>query len=147
LNPSISVVGDTLLIEGTPHSDHFLIKAGRRSDEVRIVFNGTKPGSFGPIARIVGRAGDGDDVVVGREVGWPTRLEGGAGDDCLQGGGGPDQLFGEEGNDVLIGTRGRDALHRGHGSTKLSIFARRGSRSNGTTYAKVPQQIVHAGIG
>jgi hypothetical protein len=87
-----------------------------------VVFNGTELGSFGPVARIVVRAGDGDDtVVVSPQVVLPTRLEGGAGNDCLQGGSGPDQLFGEEGDDVLIGTRGRDALHAGPGSNRIVI--------------------------
>jgi hypothetical protein len=87
-----------------------------------VVFDGLDLGSFGPVARIVVRAGDGDDVVVvDPQVVLPARLEGGAGDDCLQGGSGPDQLFGEEGNDVLIGTPGRDALHGGPGSNRIVL--------------------------
>jgi hypothetical protein len=122
LKQGISVVGDALIIDGTPNPDHILIKADQASDGVRVVFDGLDLGSFGPVARIVVRAGDGDDVVVvDPQVVLPARLEGGAGDDCLQGGSGPDQLFGEEGNDVLIGTPGRDALHGGPGSNRIII--------------------------
>jgi hypothetical protein len=70
--------------EGTPNPDHILINAGRRSGEVRVVFDGMKLGSFGPVARIFVRAGDGDDVVVAKpQMKLPVHLDGGAGDDCL----------------------------------------------------------------
>jgi hypothetical protein len=146
LNLSISLVGDTLLIEGTPNPDHILIKAGRRSDEVHVVFNGTGLGSFGPVARILARAGDGDDMVVlGPEVKLPTRLEGGPGDDCLQGGSGPDLLFGEDGNDVLIAGTGRPALHAGPGRNRIVVPHSMGViRVAPSADGKVLQQLTNA---
>jgi hypothetical protein len=118
----VRLVGDTLIIEGTVNSDHILIKGGGPAGVVRIIFDGKELGSFGPVARIVVRAGDGNDVVIVKpQVTLPARLEGGAGDDCLQGGSGPELLFGEDGDDTLVGTRGRDALHAGQGSNRIVI--------------------------
>lgn len=120
----IRLVGDTLIIEGTANSDHILIKAGGPAGVVRIIFDGKELGSFGPVARIIVRAGDGNDVVIVKpQVVLPARLEGGAGDDCLQGGSGPELLFGEGGDDILIGKGGRDALHAGTGHNRI-VFAR-----------------------
>jgi hypothetical protein len=128
----IRVVGDALIIEGTANPDHILIKAGRPAGVVRIIFDGKKLGSFGPVARIVVRAGDGNDVVIVKpQMVLPTRLEGGAGDDCLQGGSGPDLLFGEEGDDLLIGSASRDALDTGPGKDRLVIPRRMGAISVG----------------
>jgi hypothetical protein len=146
LQQGISVVGDALIIEGTPNPDHILIKADQPAGRVRVVFDGLDLGSFGPVARIVVRAGDGDDVVVvDPQVVLPARLEGGAGDDCLQGGSGPDQLFGEEGNDVLIGTPGRDALHGGPGRNRIVIPSSMGEiRVAPSADSEVLQQLTNA---
>jgi len=122
LRQRISVVGDTLIIEGTPTSDRVSIKAGRRAGVVRVVFGGRKSRKFGPIGQILVLAGaSGDRVVVDRRVKLPARLEGGAGDDCLQGGSGPDLLFGEDGNDVLIAGTGRPALDAGPGRNRIIV--------------------------
>lgn len=122
LRQRISVVGDTLIIEGTPTSDRVSIKAGRRAGVVRVVFGGRKSRKFGPVGQILVLAGAGDDrVVVDRRVKLPARLEGGAGDDCLQGGSGPDLLFGEDGNDVLIAGTGRPALDAGPGRNRIVV--------------------------
>jgi hypothetical protein len=123
----VSVVGDTLVIKGTPNPDHILLKAAQPAGVINVVFDGLDLGNFGPVASILVQAGDGDDVVVAEpQVVVPIRMEGGAGDDCLEGGSGPDQLFGEEGNDILVGTPGRDALHAGPGSNHIIVAASMG---------------------
>lgn len=117
-----SIVGDSLVIEGTPGDDRIVIRAARRPDTVRVVFNGIDVGRYGPVTEIVVNAGDGDDtVLVGPKVELPARLNGGPGNDRLRGGSGPDLVFGEEGDDLLIGTRGRDALDTGPGSNRLVV--------------------------
>jgi hypothetical protein len=125
LRHGISIVAETLVIDGTPNPDHIRIMAAGPPGWLRVIFDGIDLGTFGPVARILVRAGDGDDVVaVEPQVTLPTRLEGGTGDDCLQGGSGPDVLFGGDGDDTLVGTRGRDALHAGQGSNAI-VFATR----------------------
>jgi Ca2+-binding RTX toxin-like protein len=120
LQQQLSVVGDALHVEGAPNPNHVVISAGGVPGVVRVEFDGTDLGSFGPIARIVVRGGPGDDVlIVEPSVDLPVRLEGGAGDDCLQGGSGGDQLFGGPGNDVLIAGTGRPAVVVGPGSNRV----------------------------
>lgn len=144
--PQARVVGDTLIIEGTPTSDHVSIKAGRPAAVVRVVFGGRKSRKFGPVGQIVVLAGAGDDrVVVDRRVELPARLEGGTGNDCLRGGSGPDLLFGEDGDDVLIGTGGRDALHGGVGSNRVVVSGRMGAvRVGPSAGGEVLQQLTTA---
>jgi hypothetical protein len=119
---SVAIVGDTLMIEGTPADDRILVRATRRSDMVRVVFNGQNLGAYGPIAKILVDAGDGNDTVfVDPEVKLPAALHGGPGNDHLRGGSGPDLVFGEDGNDLLIGSPGRDALDTGPGQNRVIV--------------------------
>jgi hypothetical protein len=118
----VTIVSDTLVVEGTPDDDRILIRATRRPDTVRVVFNGRDLGRYGPVAKIVVHAGDGDDtVLLDPEVELPAELHGGSGNDHLRGGSGPDLIFGEDGDDVLVGTPGRDALDGGPGHNRLVV--------------------------
>ena len=118
----VEIVGDALVIEGTPGDDRIVIRATRHPDTVRVVLNGVRLGRFGPVAEIVVHAGDGDDtVLVSGAVELPARLNGGPGHDRLRGGGGPDLVFGEDGDDVLVATFGRDGLDGGQGSNRLVV--------------------------
>ena len=63
-------------------------------------------------------AGQGDDVIVGNDVG--NRLEGRAGNDILVGGPGNDLLAGNDGNDTLTGGPGADRLRGGAGNDTAS---------------------------
>lgn len=66
-------------------------------------------------------ANGGDDaVIVGHEVGVPTTLRGGPGNDKLIGGGADDKLIGGVGDDVLVGRAGNDWLYGGGGNDRLA---------------------------
>ena len=120
LQQQISSNGNTLQIAGTANSDHIVIAPGNATGMVRIVFNGKRLGSFGPVTRLHVQGGDGDDVVIVEpNVDLPTRIEGGAGDDCLQSGTGPALLFGGDGDDVLIAGTGRPWLDAGNGNNRI----------------------------
>jgi len=119
--PHVTIAGDTLVVDGTSGDDRILIGATGRADTVWVLAGGTL-GRFGPVARIVVNAGDGNDrVVVDKAVTLPVRLNGGAGNDLLRGGAGPDLVFGEDGDDLLIGSPGRDALDTGPGHDRLIV--------------------------
>ena len=81
-----------------------------------------------PLATLTIQAGDGRDVINGRDsydvvgpdgalTGYGARdlLRAGAGDDVANGGSGGDQLWGEAGNDLLRGGGGSDLLNGGTG--------------------------------
>ncbi|MGH6903095.1 MAG: hypothetical protein ACREIR_10185, partial [Geminicoccaceae bacterium] len=132
----VEIVGDALVIEGTPEDDRILIKATREPDTVRVIFNGVRLGHFGPLARIEVDAGDGDDtVLVSGAVELPARIDGGPGDDRLRGGAGPDLVFGKDGDDVLVASRGRDALDTGLGSNRLVVRRTMGEIQVGSSAA------------
>jgi RTX calcium-binding nonapeptide repeat (4 copies) len=118
----VAIVGDTLVVEGTSEDDRIVIRATQRPDTVRVVFNGVNLGRYGPVAKIMVNAGDGNDTVhLDPEVTLPARLNGGPGNDRLRGGSGPDLVFGEDGDDVLVGSPGRDALDAGPGSNRVVV--------------------------
>jgi hypothetical protein len=120
--PRVAIEGDTLVVEGGPGDDRILISGAARPDTVRVLIAGRSAGRFGPVARILVKAGDGHDrVLVNPTVTLPVRIDGGPGNDVLRGGAGPDLLKGEEGDDLLIGSRGRDALHTGAGRDRLVV--------------------------
>jgi hypothetical protein len=52
--------------------------------------------------RIDGAAGN-DDIIVGKNIHLPARIDGGKGNDTLQGSSASDTLIGGDGNDMLIG--------------------------------------------
>ena len=114
--PLAAILGDTLLVEGTPGADQIRIMATNRIGFVRVI-SGTKLlGTYGPVAQIDVNAGAGNDtVVVDPRITLPTVLDGGPGNDRLRGGSGPNTLIGGPGNDVLTGTPGRDTLSGGPG--------------------------------
>ena len=116
--PLAAILGDTLLVEGTPGADQIRIMATNRIGFVRVI-SGTKLlGTYGPVAQIDVNAGAGNDtVVVDPRITLPTVLDGGPGNDRLRGGSGPNTLIGGPGNDVLTGTPGRDTLSGGPGRT------------------------------
>src|SRR5579875_1871467 len=64
LQQQISSNGNTLQIAGTANSDHIVIAPGNATGMVRIVFNGKRLGSFGPVTRLHVQGGDGDDVLI-----------------------------------------------------------------------------------
>ncbi len=121
-NPSAvahaAILGETLVVEGTPGPDRIRIMATNRIGVVRVI-SGTKLlGSYGPVAQIEVDAGAGSDTaVVDRRITLPARLDGGTGNDRLRGGSGPNTLIGGPGNDVLIATPGRDTVNGGPGRT------------------------------
>jgi hypothetical protein len=115
-SPRAAIVGDTLMITGTPGPDRIGIAPTKLPGTVRVVFDGKVLGSYGPVANIDVNAGAGNDTVtVDPRITLPTRLDGGAGNDRLRGGSGPNVLLGEDGNDTLIGNPSRDTLDGGPG--------------------------------
>jgi hypothetical protein len=122
LGQQVSIVGDTLQIEGTPDPDHIVIKGGGAAAVVRVTYDGVDLGSFGPVSRIRVEAGAGDNVVVVKpDVKIPVQLVGGTGDDCLESGSGADVVLGGDGNDVLIAGTGRPALKTETGKSRIVV--------------------------
>jgi Ca2+-binding RTX toxin-like protein len=120
----VTIVGDTLMIEGTPGPDRIRIVPTQHAGTVRVVFDGKVLGTYGPVARIDVSAGAGNDtVMVDPRITLPTRIDGGAGNDRLWGGSGPNVLLGGEGKNVLIGMPGRDSLVGSPGgASPLALF-------------------------
>jgi hypothetical protein len=115
-----AIVGDTLMVEGTPGLDRIQVLPTQLPGTVRVVFDGKVLGSYGPVVRIDVNAGAGNDTVtVDPRITLPTVLDGGPGNDHLQGGSGPNLLLGGPGNDTLIGNRSRDSLDGGTGTNRL----------------------------
>jgi hypothetical protein len=118
----ITIHGDTLRIQGTDNPDHIMISADGVSGYIRIQWNGTQLGRFGPVSRIVLNGNGGDDVLIVKPgVHLPVMLDGGSGDDCVQGGSGGGQLLGGDGDDVLIAGTGRPALDGGPGNNRTVV--------------------------
>ena len=119
--PHAAILGETLVVNGTPGPDQIRIMATNRIGFVRVI-SGTKLlGSYGPVAQIEVNAGAGSDtVVMDSRITLPTRLDGGTGNDRLRGGSGPNTLIGGPGNDVLTATPGRDTVNGGPGRTERS---------------------------
>jgi hypothetical protein len=116
----VTMVGETLMVEGTPGPDRIRILPTQLPGTVRVVFDGKVLGSYGPVANIDVSAGAGNDtVVVDPRITLPTLLDGRAGNDRLRGGSGPNVLLGERGNDTLIGNPSRDTLDGGPGLNRL----------------------------
>jgi Ca2+-binding RTX toxin-like protein len=115
-----AIVGDTLMITGTPGPDRIGIVPTNDPAHVRVVFDGKVLGSYGPVTAIEVDAGSGNDTVtVDPRITLPTRIDGGAGNDRLRGGSGPNVLLGGDGNDTLIGNPSRDMLDGGSGQDRL----------------------------
>jgi hypothetical protein len=116
----VAIVGETLMVEGTPGPDRIRIAPTQLPGTVRVVFDGKVLGNYGPVANIDVNAGAGNDtVVVDPRITLPTLLDGGAGNDRLRGGSGPNVLLGGDGNDTLIGNPSRDTLDGGPGLNHL----------------------------
>src|SRR5262249_43035620 len=117
---SAAIVGDTLMVEGTPGPDRIQVLATQVPGTVRVVSDGKGLGSFGPVDRIDVNAGAGNDTVtVDPRITLPTQLGGGPGNDRLQGGSAPNVLLGGGGHDTLIGNRSRDTLDGGPGQDSV----------------------------
>ena len=109
--PHAAILGETLVVDGTPGPDQIRIMATNRIGFVRVI-SGTKLlGSYGPVAQIEVHAGAGSDSVVMDSHHLPTRLDGGTGNDRLRGGWTQNTLIGGPGNDVLTATPGRDTVN------------------------------------
>jgi hypothetical protein len=115
----VAIVGDTLMVQGTPRPDRIQLLPTQLIGTVRVVVDGKTLGSYGPVASIDVSAGAGNDtVLVDRRITLPTRLDGGPGNDRLRGGSGPNTLLGGGGNDTLVVTPGRDTFDGGPGLTR-----------------------------
>jgi Ca2+-binding RTX toxin-like protein len=135
----VSVVGNDLVIIGTPGADTIYLWSSGAANQVAAWVNGETFGRFvlPDGGRVVVHAGDGNDqvfasdlyvgmaafgeaghdLIVGSQVNdvldggnGVDRLWGGLGDDLIRGGDGDDYLFGREGNDILVGGAGNDTL-------------------------------------
>jgi hypothetical protein len=121
--PRVSVVGETLMVEGTRGHDQIRILPTRQVGVVRVISGRRLLGRYGPVAQINVAAGTGNDtVLVDRRITLPTRLDGGPGHDHLRGGTGPDVLIGGGGRDTLIGTADRDTFDGGPGRDRQSLL-------------------------
>ncbi|MDB5323125.1 MAG: hypothetical protein JWN40_4756 [Phycisphaerales bacterium] len=117
---SAQVVGDTLVITGTPGGDQ--IELGRDGDG-GITIGGIDfhEGNVPHFSKILIRGLGGNDLLSAEQLATgdgflsfprpiPVTLDGGAGDDLLIGGPGNDSLLGSTGNDTLDGRDGNDTL-------------------------------------
>src|SRR5262249_52696077 len=131
---SVVMVGNDLVVSGTPNGDDIVIKPADRGAGVRVIMNGVDLGTFSPVGRVVVYGLGGDDiirVVPGSRdckttlVGTPAVLDGGDGNDVLNvagskvgniliGGAGDDVLIAGQNCDVLIGGLGADILNAGN---------------------------------
>jgi uncharacterized delta-60 repeat protein len=112
------VVGDTLIVTGTPGNDQIVL--GRQGDG-GITVGGIDfvEGNFPHFSKILIRGLGGNDLLSAEQLATgdgflsfprllPVTLDGGAGDDVLIGGPGNDSLLGGTGNDTLEGRDGND---------------------------------------
>jgi Ca2+-binding RTX toxin-like protein len=108
--------GKTLFVGGSAGDDVITVRPGAVDGTVAVVVDGvaqTVPSGF---ARLVVRAGAGNDSVTVTGLSSVRRmLYGEAGDDVLSGGGGPSVLVGGDGRDTLAGGSARDVIIGGAG--------------------------------
>jgi Ca2+-binding RTX toxin-like protein len=120
------VTHGVLRVNGSDASDKIALRlqAGQPGIlQVDVGDDGSADSSFerAEIAEIAVTAGDGDDFVRLDEtngavnVGIPTTIKGGDGDDTLAGGSGDEMLRGGDGNDSIDGNRGADVGLMGDG--------------------------------
>ncbi|QEH31720.1 hypothetical protein OJF2_01850 [Aquisphaera giovannonii] len=118
-SPSATVVGNVLMIAGTPRADRIQVLPTESVGTVRVVANGRQLGRFGPVAEIDISGGAGGDVIaVDPRITVRTRIDGQAGNDNLRGGSGVNALVGGDGFDTLVGTPGRDTFDGGPGRSR-----------------------------
>ncbi|WP_165233769.1 calcium-binding protein [Aquisphaera insulae] len=118
-SPSATVVGNVLMIAGTPRADLIRVLPTESVGTVRVVVNGRQLGRYGPVAEIDINGGAGGDVItVDPRITLRTRIDGQAGNDRLQGGSGANALVGGDGFDTLVGTSGRDTFDGGPGGAR-----------------------------
>lgn len=121
------IVGDELVITGTPGDDRILLG---RELLLGLVIRGVDELPDGPFSFIRILGGGGNDLIdastLSEEVPgfWPQLpipllLDGGFGDDLLIGGPGDDTLFGGGGDDTLRAAGGNDYLNGGPGRDRL----------------------------
>ncbi len=78
-----------------------------------------EPHVYHHIDKVVGIAGEGDDIIDCAGVLSPTLLVGGGGKDTLIGGDGSNHLDGGQGADQLYGGPAVDTIHGGHGNDHI----------------------------
>jgi len=124
---SVSVVGTTLVIDGTSSGE--TIRVYRNPTGIFVNVGGTGDGPVTPsgINQINVNALGGNDTVIvegtsapgmtgSMAVGIPSVIDGGDGDDTLYGSDSNDTLYGGTGNDTLHGWGGNDDLQGGTGN-------------------------------
>jgi len=146
---AMQVVGDTLYVYGTNHSDSVVVEADSAGHLKSVRLNGvTKsvgasdpsqalPSWYGPSVKKVAVFGYSGNDVIQIKGPMPSTIDGGSGSDSifggsaadeirggsgndyLNGGGGPDDLFGEADVDLLVGGYGNDYLNGGSGKDTL----------------------------
>jgi hypothetical protein len=121
-----TVTDGTLLIEGSPASDHITLRVSRDDrTQLQVVVgdDGSAVQSFdlNTFDAVDVEAGNGNDTVKIDEVNGnftkskPTRIDGQNGDDTLLGGSGNEVLVGGRGDDVIDGNGGTDTAFLGQG--------------------------------
>jgi len=109
-----------LTVVGTDAADR--IGFSGDSAALRVLSSGASIGTFNGVARILVRAGAGDDVVTLANLDIPATLDGGDGHDTLTGSDAADTIMGGAGNDVLTGRFGADALWGNDGDDTLDAI-------------------------
>lgn len=114
--------GGVVRIGGTTGNDVILVTHTCDRRYLKVIVNGVVVTSDIPLAgvseiRAWGR--EGNDWIEVIDLGTPSMLHGGAGNDMLIGGAGNDLIFGGSGNDLLSGGRGNDFLVGGNGRDSL----------------------------
>jgi RHS repeat-associated protein len=111
-----------LTITGTAHGDEVLISRlfNRLLVAASFLPGGLRIFPIDGVQRLVVRLGGGNDLlVVAGDVGIPTILDGGDGNDLIYGGGAASVILGGAGNDLLVGGPGRNVLIGGTGRDVL----------------------------
>ena len=108
-----TLTGGTLLIMGSPASDHVEVKLNKKSQQIIVQAGNQQIGTFPSAAvstiQFSGLAGN-DHIKIAEHITATTILDGGAGDDFLNGGRSNNILLGGPGNDHLLGGKGRDLM-------------------------------------
>ncbi len=118
---SVLVVGNDLIIQGTPEDDLIYVWSGAVDHEIGVWMNGVYYGSHnvggGGHVRVF--AGDGNDRIFATDARYAMTIDGQGGHDLITGGRAGDQLEGGDGVDRIVGGPGDDLIRGGKGNDCL----------------------------